>query len=113
MHPSQCTAIVPQPTAGPLEDPPAFDPIAYADAVAMGYDAGYAAGFRDGLAAADAHEAALHRAASRVTEWVARDMLSGRPVTREDRLARYAQRDLDREAAELYARVHGRELVTT
>lgn len=54
--------------------PDDLDPLVYARAVELGYDAGHQVGYQEGLAAADAHADTLHKAASRVATWVARDL---------------------------------------
>lgn len=59
------------------------------------------AAYRRGWADADAHAEQLHRRASAVTEMVARDLVSGRPVGREQRLSAMAT------AAERLARMTG------
>lgn len=51
---------------------------------------GSGAAYLRGWADADAHAEQLHRRAAEVTEMVARDLVSGRPVGREQRLGAMA-----------------------
>ncbi len=51
---------------------------------------GSAAAYLRGWTDADAHAEQLHRRAAEVTDMVARDIVSGRPVGREQRLAAMA-----------------------
>ncbi len=60
---------------------------AYLVGHADGYRTGHADGHHAGWLDADAHAAEMHRRAAEVTESVARDIVSGRPVGREQRLA--------------------------
>ncbi len=76
--------------AHPYDDPDPAVRTAYLIGHADGYRTGHSDGHHAGWLAADTHAEQLHRRAAEVTEAVARDLTSGRPVGRDERLAAMA-----------------------
>ncbi len=74
----------------PYDDPDPAVRTAYLVGHADGYRTGQADGHHAGWADADAHAEQLHRRAAAVTEAVARDITSRRPVGREQLMSAMA-----------------------